>query len=150
MTKDDKKSFRATFSDVKSSQQKLLEWIENLIEENRPLEPEKRQMFLRLLANATLGEGNKLEIGSRHKGAYRNHDWRADGEGSTVDIQNYGDLIRFAIYEEDDEIAGEPISKLWKKIRGCILRIIPFALETAIQSSAERIPKTKQEPTKEW
>lgn len=145
---DDKKALRLTFQDVKDSQSKLLNWIENLIEHNRPVKEEKIDSYLRLVGNSFLGEGNKLDIGSRHLGYLKNFDWRADGQGSTIDIVNYADLIRYAAYEDGEEVAGEPISRLWKKVRACCLRVAPYALQVAIQSSQELIPRTKRKPDK--
>lgn len=155
MTKDDKRSFRATFLDTKSSQQKLLEWVNNLIEENRPIKVEKRQQFLRLLANATLGEGYEIDIPHSTKKKYiKNVDWEVDGKGDKVKPEKVGDIIRFAVFEGRKKIPklgrkneGTEIKELWKTIRSLLLRIFPRALQVAVRSSQEIISR---EETKVW
>lgn len=132
---------RATVERTKKKQKNLLNWIETLIEENRPLREDERMGFLSLVTDACLGEGTKLEATSRHLDNLDGVDWKVDGEGSSVDIETYADFLRYAIYEDRKEVGGQPISKMWKKVRACALKIFPYALQVAVRSSAERIPR---------
>lgn len=154
MTKDEKRSFRATFLDNKSAQQKLTEWIDNLVEDNKPLDPEDRPKFARLLANATLGEGSKVELGDELMPKLEENDWEIDGIGSHIKPKTAGDVARFAMYETSNEIELKrgtvPISQLWASVRALMHEVYPLALQKAVASSAERIPYSKQEPTKDW
>lgn len=150
MTDKKPRAMRATFGDVKDAQEKLLMWLDDLVEGNRPLEPEKRYIFLRLVDNALLGEDGNIKLSSGTSLKVLKWDWRVDGEGTNVDVQTAADIIRFSAYENRTKIGGEEISQLWKRVRALVLRAIPFATQVAVRSSQELIAKPETEVRKEW
>lgn len=150
MGKDDKRSFRATFLDCKNAQQKIIEWIDNLVKENRPIEPKKRFKFARLLANSCLGEDHRVSLdGSSLSPVLKKHDWEIDGIGQHVKPQTAGDVARFAMYETENYLSygsrKEPIKQLWGTVRALLHRVFPFALRTAIASSQEIVGRGETE-----
>jgi Fe-S cluster biosynthesis and repair protein YggX len=123
-------SKRATFEDVSYSQNTLRKFIDNCIVENRPLNEQERDNFLKLMQNATLGIGTKYKFylngqkgkycfGHIEKAAYE----IAYTEKNTIIINN-------EVFE---------IADLWKSLRKYLFDIFPYAIEMSIKISKEMV-----------
>lgn len=151
------KVLRATAERTKQKQCELLKWLDRLIEENKPVEKEKRYEFIALVADACLGEGAQISIADRQAfSELGSYDWGIDGPGRKVDPKSAADVMRYAAYVEDEYLTVKgkseklPISDLWAMVRALAVRVFPFALRTAVRTSIERIPKDELVPRRGW
>jgi len=137
------RSLRATYEDVLDSQERLSEWVQNLIETNGFVEPEKREMFKRLVANALLGVGIKVNVRFTPADIMK-----FDSASSGEPFDNVEYMLRFLAYV-DKQPKGSSMTFYWKKIRNAFYQAFPLALRESIHMSAEILAR-KETEAHEW
>jgi len=123
-------SKRATFIDVGISQEKILKYIDNCIEENKPLDKKERLKFLRLFRMSTLG------LGSDYTFLY-------NGKQKTYNLDHVAHAAGWLAYQEKTQVKlGDEnieIKELWIKLRDYLLIVFPHADTLSTKISQEQI-----------
>ncbi len=134
---------RFSFEDCLHNQSVLLEYLADLIKENRPLREDERIPFLEIVARALLGQGTRIPVENPEKGTEYFRIKAPDLPGEAT-IENVDDLLRFLAFTDLKVIVGaegnKNIRELWLLCREFTLRALPLSLERAAAMSAERVP----------
>jgi len=139
-----KQSKRATFEDVRNAQKKFREFLDNLIENNRPLEIKERNKYFNLLAMSTLGIGIELKEKLMIQ----------DDSGFKHVLGDFEYVAGWIAYQEKNKITigGSPdektieIWKIWFSIRDMFLKVRGYALKMSVKISAEQIKLGRSTP----
>jgi hypothetical protein len=145
-------AFRAGFEDlIKVCQKKLLEWLDKLVEENRPLRKDERSDFLELVARSMLGQGTKILLGKTIFGEAKPEKWGGSNSELSQEVMLYNaeDYLRFLAYWTSDKMGimdtdtgkrtgDQPISENWKVARQLALRTFSLAIDKVLSVSPER------------
>lgn len=126
---------KPTFTAVHTSQQLLIDYLNKLIEENRPISKKERRKYHDLLSSSTLGNGTTKTF-------------RIFIEGEIYNFGNVEFVARWIGDQTTDKICipsdmgeiGSPqieIKFFWKKILEHLYFVFPVALQQAIQMSQE-------------
>lgn len=136
-------AIRASFEDCLYNQSALLQYLADLIKDNRPLREDERIPFLEIVARALLGQGTRIPIEMVGRGTEYLRIKAPDLPGETT-VENADDLLRFLAFTNLKVIVGEggkkSIGELWRMSREFTLRTLPLSLERAAAMSAERVP----------
>ena len=120
---------RATFEDVGNAQDIVLDFIDECIKENRPLNVDERKFFIENLRLATLGLTTE-------------YGFIMDGKNKKYDLKHVGHAACWLAYRQDNPVKlGDEfinISEFWKKLRDMLFLIFPHAIETSIKISREQ------------
>jgi len=123
-------SKRATFLDVGDAQEKLRKIIDDCITNNKTLEENQREKFIKLLRLSTLGLGKDFKfIFSTNKGRF--------------DIGHVHHAACWLAYQTDTtvDIEGNPfqIKELWYYLRDYLFFVFPHADTLSTKISQEQI-----------
>jgi len=123
-------SKRATFIDVGISQEKILKYIDNCIEENKPLDKKERIKFLQLFRMSTLG------LGSDYRFLY-------NGKFKTYNLNHVAHAAGWLAYRDSTPVLlgneNVEIKELWIKLRDYLLIVFPHADTLSTKISQEQI-----------
>jgi len=139
MTSDKESQIRATFKDTKKSQKEFRDILNNLIKHNKPIDVDKREKFLDVVADSNFGLGTKELV------FYLNN-------GKCLKIDNFEEFIRGLVYYDKSVVGGEfffkilgrykdynvDIGELWEHIRIRCGGVWAEALAMSVRISKEQ------------
>ena len=143
-----RKIIKGTFEATLSSQERLREKLDALIEENRPIKDSvERSEFMRLLAHATLGLGTNQEIRYHIPNGYEpsfcsiRRDFETTARWLAYQKTNVVH-VPMELYsgkrETDEKIVDLPIKFLWQVLLENLFSIFPLALDRSMSMSKEK------------
>jgi len=123
-------SKRATFIDVGLAQEKILDYIDKCIDDNKPLDKKERKKFLRLFRMSTLGLGS-------------DYPFLFNGKYKVYDLKHIAHAGGWLAYQDSsDVVLGNEIieiKELWIKLRDYLLVVFPYADTLSTKISQEQI-----------
>ena len=127
-------SKRATFEDVGTAQDVILDFVDKCIDDNRTLTKDERKKFTRNLRLATLGMGTE----------YR---FLMKGRKKTYDLKHVEHAAYWLAYRTKNPVDMDEekieIALFWRTLRDMLFLVFPHAIETSIKISKEQLEYLK-------
>lgn len=134
---DQQDTYRATYRQVQKHQERLFEWLDELVRTDSIIAQDKKKEWYKLIGDSFIGVGVSIpaKITSVDLSALNGREYAR--------VENAEDLLRFLADIETQPPKGV-MSNLWKKAKEGARRMIPFALGVAHARSPERFPYSRE------